>query len=72
MTKKDFVRRITDELDRPHIETMQIVQKTLDTIHQRPGRRRSHRITELRRLRGEEAEAQEGQESKDRREGHGR
>jgi len=32
MTKKDIVRRIGDELGRPQLETMQIVQKTLDAI----------------------------------------
>ncbi len=32
MTKKDIARRIADELDRPLLETMQIVQKTLDAI----------------------------------------
>ena len=32
MTKKDIVRRIADELNRPQCETIQIVQKTLDAI----------------------------------------
>ncbi len=32
MTKKDIVRRIADELDRPLLETSQIVKKTLDAI----------------------------------------
>ena len=32
MTKKDIVRRIADELGCQQIETMQIVQKTLDAI----------------------------------------
>ncbi len=32
MTKKDIARHIADELGRPLLETMQIVQKTLDAI----------------------------------------
>ena len=32
MTKKNIVRRITDELDRTELETKLIVQKTLDAI----------------------------------------
>ena len=32
MTKKDIARFIADELRRPQLETMQIVQKTLDAI----------------------------------------
>ncbi|MGO9113713.1 MAG: HU family DNA-binding protein [Thermoguttaceae bacterium] len=32
MTKRNIVLRIADELDRPQVETMQIVQKTLDAI----------------------------------------
>jgi len=32
MTKRNIVRRIADELGRPQLETMLIVQKTLDAI----------------------------------------
>ena len=32
MTKKNLVRRIADDLDRPELETKLIVQKTLDAI----------------------------------------
>ena len=32
MTKKNIVRRITDELDRTELETKLIVQKTLDAM----------------------------------------
>ena len=32
MTKRNFVRRIADELDRTELETKLIVQKTLDAI----------------------------------------
>ena len=72
MTKKDIARRIADELDRPLLETMQIVQKTLDAIINvliEEGRveLRNFGVFEVKKRK-----SQAGPQPEDRREGRGR
>ena len=72
MTKKDIVRRIADELDRPQIETVQIVQKTLDAIINVLAAEGRIELRNFGVFEVKKRKPRQGQESEDWREGHGR
>ena len=53
MTKKEIVKKISEDIGLTQLKTKDIVQRTLDAIIHTLGLRRADRTAELRRLRGQ-------------------
>ena len=71
MTKKDMARAIAEETGIPQVQATAVVQRIFDGIIETLVTAGPDRTAQLRRLRGQEAQAQEGTQPPHRRDGEG-